>query len=224
MFSKLYLITSFLLLFNFVELNDDKDSKVPESDLNKAVSCLHVLSKKFDYEIEPNVYSSTMLACFTQITELDAKEILVAVQQEMKILSPEEIDNLCDVNKLKNMDQNLLKIESNKLKKALTEFDKMREHHSKKDNKAPKDEIDNENDEYKKAHPSRGNTLGKFMKKMTNTLDLFNNFGKIIIGIRILYFLFFLWNNCKEQNRYEHKYEDYSKIAKNVKKNKKKKN
>ena len=48
-----------------------------------------------------------MLACFTTITEDDAKEILVAVQQDMIFLSPEEIDNLCDVNNLKKVDQTL---------------------------------------------------------------------------------------------------------------------
>ena len=58
---------------------------------------------------------------------------------------------------------------------------------------------------------------------MKNLLKLINNFGKIIIGIICLYFIYFLWKN-KNQNNYVHKYEDYNKIAKNIKKNKKKKN
>ena len=206
------------------EFQTQNDEPVSDIDLNKAVSCLHVLSKKFDYEIDRNVYSSTMLACFTSITELDAKEILVAVQQEMKFLSPEEIDNLCDVNNLKKIDQKTLSIESKKLQNALREFDNLRENQRKNDKKTPKDDYDNDNESYKKAHPSRGNKLGKFMKGMTNLLKLFNNFGKIIIGIICLYFLFFLLRNCRDKNRYEPKYEDYTKIVKNVKKNKKKKN
>ena len=98
-----------ILIINYVQ--SQREEKVSDVDLNKAVSCLHVLSKKFDYEIDQKVYSSTMLACFTSLTELDAKEILVAVQQEMKFLSPEEIDKLCDVNNLKNIDKETLTIE-----------------------------------------------------------------------------------------------------------------
>ena len=96
-----------------------------------------------------------MLACFTSLTELDAKEILVAVQQEMKFLSPEEIDKLCDVNNLKNIDKETLTIESRKLQNALREFDKMRDSQRKNEKYTPRDDYDNENEDYKKAHPSR---------------------------------------------------------------------
>ena len=224
MYTKICILTIILITLQINELNTQNNDKVSDVDLNKAVSCLHVLSKKFDYEIDQKVYSSTMLACFTSITELDAKEILVAVQQEMIFLSPEEIDKLCDVNNLKNIDQKTLAIESKKLQNALREFDKIRENQRKKDGKTPKDDIDNENEDYKRAHPSQGNKLGKFMKGMTNILKLINNFGKIIIGVIALYLIYFFLNNCKDKNRYEHKYEDYNKIVKNVKKNKKKKN
>ena len=212
-----------ILIFIITNIIQIIKSEVTDTDLNKAVSCLHVLSKKFDYEIDQKVYSSTMLACFTSLSEVDAKEILVAVQQEMAFLSPEEIDKLCDVNNLKNIDQKILAIESKKLQNALREFDKMRE--KKNENYGQKyDDSYNENEDYKRAHPSQGNKLGKFMKEITNLLKLVNNFGKIIIGIMALYFLHFLGKNCTKKDNYVHKYEDYTKIAKNVKKNKKKKN
>ena len=217
------IIKIFLIAIIIKSFNCHNDEKVSDTDLNKAVSCLHVLSKKFDYEIDRKVYSSTMLACFTSITELDAKEILVAVQQEMKFLSQEEIDKLCDVNNLKKLDKQTIYIESKKLQNALKEFDNMREKQRKNEKYAPND-IDNENEEYKKAHPSRGNKLGRFMKGMTNLLKLFNNFGKIIIVIIALYLIYFFWNNCKNKNSYVPKYEDYTKIVKYIKKNKKKKN
>ena len=175
MYTKICILTILLITLQINELNTQNNDKVSDVDLNKAVSCLHVLSKKFDYEIDQKVYSSTMLACFTSLTELDAKEILVAVQQEMIFLSPEEIDKLCDVNNLKNIDQKTLAIESKKLQNALREFDKIRENQRKKDGKTPKDDIDNENEDYKRAHPSQGNKLGKFMKGMTNILKLINN-------------------------------------------------
>ena len=196
MYTKICILTILLITLQINELYAQNDDKVSDVDLNKAVSCLHVLSKKFDYEIDQKVYSSTMLACFTSITELDAKEILVAVQQEMIFLSPEEIDKLCDVNNLKNIDQKTLAIESKKLQNALREFDKIRENQRKKDGKTPKDDIDNENEDYKRAHPSQGNKLGKFMKGMTNILKLINNFGKIIIGVIALYLIYFFLNNC----------------------------
>jgi len=222
MFSKLFK-SIFLFIYIIKVISSQRDSSVADIDLNKAVSCLHVLSKKFNYEIDQKVYSSTMLACFTTITEDDAKEILVAVQQDMIFLSPEEIDNLCNVNNLKNVDKNKLAIESRKLQKALREFDRMRE--KKDENYGQKyDDNYNENEEYKKAHPSQGNKLGKFMKGLTNVLKFVNNSGKVIIVIICLYFLYFLLKNCGRNNDYVHKYEDYAKIAKQIKKNKKKKN
>ena len=222
MFSKLFK-SIFLFIYIIKVISSQRDSSVADIDLNKAVSCLHVLSKKFNYEIDQKVYSSTMLACFTTITEDDAKEILVAVQQDMIFLSPEEIDNLCNVNNLKKVDKNKLAIESRKLQKALREFDRMRE--KKDENYGQKyDDNYNENEEYKKAHPSQGNKLGKFMKGLTNVLKFVNNSGKVIIVIIYLYFLYFLLKNCGRNNDYVHKYEDYAKIAKQIKKNKKKKN
>ena len=222
MFSKLF--TSIFLFLNIIKIiSSQRDSSVSDIDLNKAVSCLHVLSKKFNYEIDQKVYSSTMLACFTTITEDDAKEILVTVQQDMIFLSPEEIDNLCNVNNLKKVDQKKLAIESRKLQNALREFDRMRE--KKDENYGQKyDDHYNENEEYKKAHPSQGNKLGKFMKGITNVLKFVNNSGKVIIVIICLYFLYFIVKNCGRNNDYVHKYEDYAKIAKQIKKNKKKKN
>ena len=223
MSSKKFILKILIITFIIKENKNQKQEKVPDSDLNKAVSCLHVLSKKFDYEIDQKVYSSTMLACFTSISDIDAKEILVASQQGMKFLSPEEIDKLCDTNNLKNIDPKILSIESRKLQNALSEFDKIRDYQRKKDKYAPS-YYDNENEEYKKAHPSTGNKLGKFMKKMTNLLKLFNNFGKIIIAIITIYLIYFFWKNCNDKNHYVHKYEDYNKIAKKVNKNKRKKN
>ena len=222
MFSKLFK-SIFLFIYIIKVISSQRDSSVADIDLNKAVSCLHVLSKKFNYEIDQKVYSSTMLACFITITEDDVKEILVAVQQDMIFLSPEEIDNLCNVNNLKKVDKNKLAIESRKLQKALREFDRMRE--KKDENYGQKyDDNYNENEEYKKAHPSQGNKLGKFMKGLTNVLKFVNNSGKVIIVIICLYFLYFLLKNCGRNNDYVHKYEDYAKIAKQIKKNKKKKN
>ena len=222
MYSKLF-TSIFLFLYIIKIISSQRDSNVADVDLNKAVSCLHVLSKKFDYEIDQKVYSSTMLACFTAITEDDAKEILVAVQQDMIFLSPEEIDNLCNVNNLKKVDQKKLAIESRKLQNALREFDRIRE--KKDENYGQKyDDNYNENEEYKKAHPSQGNKLGKFMKGITSILKFVNNSGKVIIAIMCLYFLYFLLKNCGRNNDYVHKYEDYAKIAKQIKKNKKKKN
>ena len=191
MSSKKFILKVLIITLIIKENKNQKQEKVPDSDLNKAVSCLHVLSKKFDYEIDQKVYSSTMLACFTSISDIDAKEILVASQQGMKFLSPEEIDKLCDTNNLKNIDPKILSIESRKLQNALSEFDKIRDYQRKKDKYAPS-YYDNENEEYKKAHPSTGNKLGKFMKKMTNILKLFNNFGKIIIAIITMISLLFM--------------------------------
>ena len=221
---KMFIFLILLIIFSFT-INS---SKVPESDLNKAVSCLHVLSKKFKEEIDQKTYSSNMLACFSTITDIDAKEVLVAAQQEMNFLSPEEINKLTDVENIKKIEKSKINEISQRLQNALKEFDDIRNNYKKEDKSKTKNNHDyNEDEDYKRAHPSHGNKLGKFMKGMTSVLKLFNNFGKIIIVVMIIYFVAFIIKNRKKkfENVYS-KYTDYNtnKSGKNSKNKKKKKN
>ena len=181
MFSKF--ITLFLIIYviKSITTQKGKEIKVSDADLNKAISCLHVLSGKFDHIIDQKDYSSTMLACFTSITEVDAKEILVAVQQGMNFLSEEEIENLCDVNKLKNMDREILSFESKKLQNALIKFDKLRAKDRETKNSKTRDDSNNEDEDYnintiKEANKTaneiidRNNMMNTELKRQGNVL------------------------------------------------------
>lgn len=213
---KIFILFILIIIFSFA-LNK---TKVPESDLNKAVSCLHVLSKKFKEQIDQKTYSSNMLSCFAAITDIDSKEILVAVQQGMNFLSPEEINKLTDVESIKKLDKNKINELSKRLENALREFDEIRNNYKQEDKGKSKSNDYNEDDDYKKAHPSHGNKLGKFMKGMTNILKVINNFGKIIIAVIVIYFVSFIIKSRRSKNEYY----NYKKTEVNNKSRKKKKN
>ena len=161
-----------------------------------------------------------MLSCFAAITDIDSKEILVAVQQGMNFLSPEEINKLTDVESIKKLDKNKINELSKRLENALREFDEIRNNYKQEDKGKSKSNDYNEDDDYKKAHPSHGNKLGKFMKGMTNILKVINNFGKIIIAVIVIYFVSFIIKSKRSKNEYY----NYKKTEVNNKSRKKKKN
>ena len=170
-----------IILTNLMTLNI---CEIDNEDITKAISCMSLISQKFEKEPDPKTYSSLMLKCFITITDVEAKEILVRIEQGMKSMEDEDIQKLIDIDSLKNISQNELEKQSLKLEKAIKAFQKMQENYS--SNK--KDKNYEDDDEYRKSLPSRGNFLGVIMKGMTGILKAANNIGTIIIIIIFVYF------------------------------------
>ena len=210
--------TIYLLFFQILLLNNFSfiKNKASNEDITKAMSCLRILSEKFKSESpEPKSYYSMLLTCFVTITEVDAKEIILGLEKGMNSIEEDQIESLTNIHNLKGITQEDLEEQRKKLEEAVKTFEKLSQNY--KSGKNSKDrEYDNEDEEYKKAHPSRGNSLGSFMKKMTKFLKMLNNIGSISIVLIFAYLGYILLKNCRHKNEKRKKDKD---IKKNKKKN-----
>ena len=197
--SKTNIISIFfsILILNFFKSIFCKSSS---EDISKAMSCMTLLVQKLKGDqLDPKIYSSKLLKCFITITEDEAKEILVAIEQGMKSIEPEEIERLTDASTLKDIPKDELSNNSLRLEEAIKEFRKLQERYASQS--SGKTTTDEDDEDFRKAHPSRGNSLGSFMKKLTSLLKIANNMGSIIIIIIFLYFFSILFKNCCKNNK-----------------------
>ena len=64
---------------------------------------MSLLNEKYkDKQINQKTYGSEILNCYIAITDVEAKEIVMGLQQGIKTLEKEDIDRLTDINGLKN--------------------------------------------------------------------------------------------------------------------------
>ena len=161
-----------------------------------------------------------LLKCFITITEEQGKEILVSIEQDMKAIEPEEIEKLTDINSLKEIPQDELKNYSLKLEKAIKDLKKMQEKHLSKSKDKTQDYDYEDDEEFKKTHPSRGNSLGSVMKKLKGLFKTINNMGNIVIAIIFLYFGSIMLRKCCDNKKSKVKNKDKDKNkSKDKKKN-----
>ena len=209
-----------LIFFSVLILNFFKSifCKSSNEDISEAMSCMTLLVQKLKGDqLDPKTYSSKLLKCFITITEDEAKEILVAIEQGMKSIEPEEIERLTDTSTLQDIPKDELSNNSLRLEEAIKEFRKLQEKYASRN--SGKSTSDDDDEDYRKAHPSRGNSLGSFMKKFTKFLKIANSMGSIIIVIIFLYFFSILFKNCCKKNKSKSKSNDKTKEKKVKKKN-----
>ena len=185
MSSKLPLI----LLFILFRITSQNNSTITESDLNKAISCYHITSKKFDLDlqkIDQKTYSSILLSCFTLISEDEAKNILFAIQQEENYLTSDDIERLTDITILEKINRTILIQESEKLENALNEFHNMGNDKNLDINPA---------EEYKKLYPWKKHKLTRLMIEITKILKYLNKIGKFVIFLLCIFFFTLIIKN-----------------------------
>jgi len=195
-----------------------------DEDIVKSVACMSLLNEKYkdkEKQINQKTYGSEILNCYITITEVEAKEIVMGLQQGIKTLEKEDIDRLTDISGLKNYTNDEIKEYSQKLNKAITSFQKMQDNYNSGKRDRQNDDVDDEH--YKKSHPSRGNFLGSIMKGMTGILKLANNIGTVILIIIFGYFALILFrkycDNGKRRKETKTKEKDEGKNKKKKKKN-----
>ena len=216
MSSKISINSLFIILLttNLFQLIISKSKE----DLTKLVSCMTIIGEKLKGQTpEPKAYSSMLLKCFISISEEEKKEILLLIQKGIDTIESEEIEKLTDISSLNDIPQEQLKEYSAQLEDAINELRKIQE--SRRGEKKGEYE---EDEDYRKNHPSRGNTLGAFMKKMTGTLKTINNFGNYVIGIIVIYFVYIMLGNCRRKKKNNINKEKEKENKKKDKKNKKK--
>ena len=193
---KFYLLFQIIIIINVLNLYLCSDER---EEMTKAFSCLSLLSKKkIEGEDDAKIFQSMLLKCFITITDDEAKEILVGESQGIKSLEDKEIEKLTNIESLKNISQSDLRKHLLRLDKAIKAIHKtQRDYSSRKRSR----QDDNDSEEYKKQHPSTGNSLGAMMKKMTGLLKAANNIGTIIIIFIFVYFGIILIDKFSKSNK-----------------------
>ena len=182
-----------LLLFVQTQFED-------ESAL-KALSCVSIVTQKYKVgEEEPTSYSPIVLSCYIKITEEQARKVLAGIEEGIDALEPYEIDELTDVDSLRDIPQDEIKQKSEELENTIKEFQKLDEDFSKMHGKEMGDYDDDEDDEYDDddyEDDDEFDTKNKVSKKGIFKLikkgisNLFKVFGSIWYVIFFLIGLYF---------------------------------
>ena len=137
----------FFLIIIILNLFLSTNNQLDELTAIKAISCVSIVTTKFKKgEDEPNHYSPIVLACFMKITDDQAQRVLTGIEEGEIPLEPYEIDELTNVDKLKEYSQEEVERNAELLESTIKEFQKMDEDlDNLKENKYSEDE-DNDND------------------------------------------------------------------------------
>ena len=203
------------LIFSIEQIN--------ENSALKALSCVTLVTAEFhNKKEEPSVYSPYVLSCFMKIKEEQAQDILSNLDEGIN-LTKEEIDELIDINSLKNFSEDEVKRKSEELEYTMQEFKKLDEEYN-KENENYDDKLNDmvDDDDYDEDYTYDNNTH-KFSKK--NFMDLikrgikgfFNVVNSIwyaifilailYISLKIIRLIFKSENNMNKKNLEETKEE-----------------
>ena len=109
------LLSTQILVFIVCELDDES--------ILRAFSCITMLTQKFqNQKPEPSVFSPLMLTCFIKIKEEELQKILSNIESGKNVLTSKEIEDLTDLNYLKNVPKEEMIEKSKELENAIKTF------------------------------------------------------------------------------------------------------
>ena len=168
------LLILFLNLFlSILNILDDETTM-------RALSCVSVITQKYKGQDSPDatLFSPPMLSCFIKISLDQSEEILSNLESGVVPLEPEEIDELTNVENLKEYPQEELKKKSQELEKAIKEFQKYDEDFNKLKEKKENENSDNNNDNNKDKSNKKEIYLAKIKEFIAENKSLW--FGIVI--------------------------------------------
>jgi len=191
---------------------------VSNEDLTRAVACMHILDYKYQGRIpDQQTYSSMLLKCFITITELEAKEIIININRGVMEVTDKDGQRLTDPRTLREYKREELSNYSKTLDVTLKEFRKLKGQ-AEKMGLNTRDSRSDDMDYMDESRPSRGNSLGYFMRKITKYLKTINMAGRVILIGLVLYFVLIILAKIFKPDKIKKKEKN-----KNKNKNKKKK-
>ena len=105
-----------ILLFSQTQLE-------PRSKM-MVLSCSKLLNQKYKEKPEPEIFSKIMLTCFIKITQAQSQKIFYAEEEDLIPLEAEEINELLDINNLKEISEEEKKAKSDLMNKFIEEIEK----------------------------------------------------------------------------------------------------
>ena len=198
MILSLFFLNLFLLIKN--QLDDETTMR--------ALSCVSVITQKFKGQESPeaSIYSPPMLSCFIKISLDQAQEILSNLESGVVPLEPEEIDELTNVESLRDMPQEELKRQSQELERAIKEFQKYDEDFNKlKEKKENENSDDNDND---KDNKNNTNKKEKYLKKIKEFIQENKSLWFGILICIVVFSLVLIFGKSTEEKEIENKYKN----------------
>ena len=204
-------------------------SKLDEITLFKALVCVNIITTRHQKEnLDPNTLSPLILSCYIKISDEQVHRLTEGIEKGLDIpLSDEEIDNLMDVDSLKDLSESEVKRKGDELENAIKQFQKMQEGYGEtgdEDDGYDDGDDDYDYEDYGEGPRNNISSIGIFRlikKGLINLSEIF--FGSwYIIGILVLFYVLLLEirrnnnpNNNedeaeeeKEENQEEEKKED----------------
>ena len=193
-------------------------SKMDELSIFKALVCVNIItSRRQKEDLEPNILSPIILSCYMKITDEQVHRLTEGIEQGLDIpLSDEEIDNLMDIESLKDLPENEVRKKGDELEEAIKEFQKIQEGYGDSgDNDGYDDDYGDGDDDYdyedyegQRNNISSKGLLRLFKKGIISLTEIFFS-SWYIIGILVLFYVLLLEirRNNDDPNNNENKEE-----------------
>ena len=125
-------------------------SKSDELSILKALACVNIItSRQKNEEKDPSTLSPKILTCFIKISDEQISKLLDNIEQGLDIsLTEDEINNLMDIDSLKDLPQDEVKQKGEQLEEAIKEFQKTQGEYNSEDNNGYDEAYDDEDDDY----------------------------------------------------------------------------
>ena len=194
-------------------------SKSDELSILKALACVNIItSRQKNEEPNPSTLSPKILTCFIKISDEQISKLLDNIEQGLDIsLTEDEINNLMDIDSLKDLPQDEVKQKGEQLEEAIKEFQKTQGEYNSEDNNGYDEAYDDEDDDYDyedydgpKNNMTKKGFLRLIKKGFINLIEiLFSSW--YIVCILVVFYILLLEirrNNQKENKIKEEKEKD----------------
>ena len=125
-------------------------SKSDELSILKALACVNIITSRHqNEEPDPSTLSPKILTCFIKISDEQISKLLDNIEQGLDIsLTEDEINNLMDIDSLKDLSQDEVKQKGEQLEEAIKEFQKTQGEYDSEDNNGYDEAYDDGDDDY----------------------------------------------------------------------------
>ena len=171
-------------------------SKSDELSILKALACVNIITSRHqNEEKDPSTLSPKILTCFIKISDEQISKLLDNIEQGLDIsLTEDEINNLMDIDSLKDLPQDEVKQKGEQLEEAIKEFQKTQGEYNSEDNNGYDEAYDDEDDDYEDYDGPKNNMTKKgffrlIKKGFINLIEILFSSWYIICILVVFYLL-----------------------------------
>ena len=174
------------------------NTKLDEITIFKALVCVNIITSKHqEKDLEPSSLSPIILTCYIKISDEQVHRLTEGIEQGLDIpLSDEEIEELTNIDSLKDLPESEVRRKGDELEKAIKEFQKIQEGYSEtgEDDGYDDGDDDYDYDDYGDGPKNNMTKRGFFRLIKKGIISLTEIFFSswYIIGILVLFYVLLL--------------------------------